>query len=163
MRLWTLHPRYLDAKGLVAAWREALLAQKVLQGGTRGYTRHPQLARFQSHPRPVPAVAAYLAGLAEEAECRGYHFDTSKISRGRVRGLMDETEGQLLLEWKHLRAKLRARSPAVFRETEKVVMPDPHPLFRIVPGGVRDWEKARVDSRSRINGKVLTSSRQKET
>lgn len=32
MRLWTLHPKYLDTKGLVALWREALLAQKVLQG-----------------------------------------------------------------------------------------------------------------------------------
>jgi len=30
MRLWSLHPRYLDAKGLVALWREGLLAQKVL-------------------------------------------------------------------------------------------------------------------------------------
>ncbi|HKX52383.1 MAG TPA: pyrimidine dimer DNA glycosylase/endonuclease V [Nitrosospira sp.] len=38
MRLWTLHPRYLDTKGLVAAWREALLAQKVLSGLTSGYT-----------------------------------------------------------------------------------------------------------------------------
>jgi hypothetical protein len=27
MRIWTVHPRYLDPKGLVAAWREALLAQ----------------------------------------------------------------------------------------------------------------------------------------
>jgi hypothetical protein len=132
----------LDAKGLVAAWREALLAQKVLQGGTRGYTRHPQLARFRSHRRPVHAVAAYLAGLADEAQRRGYHFDTSKISRGKVRGAMEETEGQLLFEWKHLRAKLRARSPAVYREIGKIVMPEAHPLFRIVPGGIRDWEKA---------------------
>jgi hypothetical protein len=32
MRLWSLHPRYLDAKGLQAVWREGLLAKKVLQG-----------------------------------------------------------------------------------------------------------------------------------
>jgi len=25
MRLWTLHPKYLDARGLVALWREGLL------------------------------------------------------------------------------------------------------------------------------------------
>ncbi|MEN6399799.1 MAG: pyrimidine dimer DNA glycosylase/endonuclease V, partial [Rectinema sp.] len=29
MRLWTLHPQYLDQKGLTAAWREGLLAKKV--------------------------------------------------------------------------------------------------------------------------------------
>ncbi|HEU5178767.1 MAG TPA: pyrimidine dimer DNA glycosylase/endonuclease V, partial [Burkholderiales bacterium] len=32
MRLWSLHPKYLDARGLVALWREALLAQAVLRG-----------------------------------------------------------------------------------------------------------------------------------
>ena len=36
MRLWSLHPRYLDAKGLVALWREGLLAQAVLKGQTKG-------------------------------------------------------------------------------------------------------------------------------
>ena len=68
MRLWTVHPRYLDAKGLVAAWREALLAQAVLVGVTRGYRQHPQLIRFSSHPEPIPAVGAFLTGLAEEGE-----------------------------------------------------------------------------------------------
>jgi hypothetical protein len=141
MRLWTLHPRYLDAKGLVAAWREALLAQKVLQGATRGYTRHPQLARFRARQRPVQAMAAFLAGIAEEAQRRGYHFDTSKISRRRLRGQIDETSGQLLYEWKHLRAKLRTCSPALHRRFGKVVRPEAHPLFRIVPGAIRDWER----------------------
>ncbi|MFZ2406304.1 MAG: pyrimidine dimer DNA glycosylase/endonuclease V [Methylobacter sp.] len=33
--------------GLLALWREALLAQKVLRGESRGYRHHPQLARFR--------------------------------------------------------------------------------------------------------------------
>jgi hypothetical protein len=37
MRLWTLHPRYLDSQGLVALWREGLLAQAVLRNRTRGF------------------------------------------------------------------------------------------------------------------------------
>ena len=141
MRLWTLHPRYLDAQGLVAAWREALLAQKVLQGATRGYRHHPQLSRFRSRARPIPAMAAFLAGLVEEADRRGYHFDASKIARPRSRHQMDETSGQLLHEWKHLRKKLRARSPAVYKKFSEITIPDAHPLFRIVPGAVRDWER----------------------
>ena len=32
MRLWSLSPRYLDVKGLVAVWREGLLADAVLLG-----------------------------------------------------------------------------------------------------------------------------------
>jgi len=141
MRLWTVHPRYLDAKGLVAAWREALLAQKVLAGRTRGYTHHPQLARFRSQPRPLPAIAAFLGGIAQEAQRRGYRFDTSKISPRKFKGQIDEHEGQLLYEWKHLLAKLRRRSPRLYRQHGAITTPEPHPLFRIVPGDINDWER----------------------
>lgn len=141
MRLWTLHPKYLDAKGLVAAWREALLAQKVLAGGTRGYRQHPQLIRFRAHSKALAVIGRFLVELAVEAERRGYRFDATKIVSPRFRGRLSETEGQLLYEWKHLRAKLRVRAPSLAREWRSVTLPEPHPLFRIVPGGVRDWEK----------------------
>ena len=67
MRLWSLHPRYLDAKGLVALWREALLAQKVLHGNTKGYRNHPQLTRFKQQQNPLAAIAAYLREVQREA------------------------------------------------------------------------------------------------
>jgi len=141
MRLWTVHPRYFDVKGLVAAWREALLAQKVLSGATSGYRQHPQLTRFRLHPQPLRAIAVFLFGLGEEAERRGYHFDTTKIlERGPVEQI-EETEGQLLYEWAHLRAKLHGRAPDLHRQFRNIVVPEPHPLFRIVPGGVSEWEK----------------------
>jgi hypothetical protein len=141
MRLWTIHPRYLDTLGLLAAWREGLLAQKVLEGKTNGYTRHPQLRRFQSQPNPVEIVAAYLAGIREEADRRGYRFDVTKIASARFDGKLAETRGQLLFEWGHLKRKLRARAPKVYRQCCKIDIPDPHPLFRIVRGAVRNWEK----------------------
>ena len=141
MRLWTVHPRFLDAKGLVAAWREALLAQKVLAGATKGYRYHPQLARFQAQADPPAAIATFLAGLADEAQNRGYHFDASKISRRRFTGKIAETRGQLLYEWGHLKAKLRVRAPQLSRQFRNIKLPEPHPLFRIVPGDVREWER----------------------
>ncbi len=141
MRLWTVHPRYLDPKGLVAAWREALLAQKVLRGATRGYRHHPQLARFQAQDDPVAAIAAFLAGIAEEAQHRGYRFDTTKISPRKLHAQIPETNGQLLYEWKHLRAKLRTRAPQLHYESRGVTTPEAHPLFRIVAGDVRNWER----------------------
>jgi hypothetical protein len=154
MRLWTVHPRYLDAPGLVAAWREGLLAQKVLRGETRGYTRHPQLARFQTQPRPVEIIAAYLDGLANEAGRRGYAFDLSKISTPRFGGKLVETRGQLLFEWRHLKKKLRLRTPKVYRKCRGLLCPAPHPLFRIVAGPLRDWEKG-----GRARGRRLTNQR----
>jgi hypothetical protein len=141
MRLWTLHPQYLDPQGLVAAWREGLLAQKVLAGGTTGYRRHPQLRRFRAQPEPLACIASFLAAIAEEAAQRGYQFDAAKILPARFHGQLPETQGQLLFEWRHLKRKLRTRSPAVYRRFCSLKSPEPHPLFRIVPGAVREWEK----------------------
>ncbi|MGO8837448.1 MAG: pyrimidine dimer DNA glycosylase/endonuclease V [Limisphaerales bacterium] len=143
MRLWTLHPKYLDARGLVALWREALLAQKVLSGATRGYRHHPQLFRFAGQKNPPAVLAAYLAAVHREAVRRNYRFNASKIGRRRVRGRLPETRGQLLYEWRHLKRKLKQRDPGWYRDLAAVKAPLPHPLFRIVPGTVRDWEKVR--------------------
>ena len=71
MRLWLLHPRHLDPQGLVALWREGLLARHVLHGPTRGYRNHPQLDRFKAHPQPRRAIDAYLAVVQEDASARG--------------------------------------------------------------------------------------------
>ena len=140
MRLWTVHPKYLDAKGLVALWREALLAQKVLRGQTKGYRHHPQLIRFRAHPKPAAAVAAFLKAVHEEATRRGYAFDASKIGRPSKSIAMKETEGQLLYEWEHLRRKLKQRAPKLLAAHKNVSHPEPHPIFRIVSGDVQDWE-----------------------
>ena len=63
MRLWSLHPKYLDTKGLLALWREGLLAQKVLAGKTKGYKNHPQLDRFKAHGSPRKAIGRYLLDI----------------------------------------------------------------------------------------------------
>lgn len=141
MRIWTLHPQYLDRQGLLAVWRETLLAQAVLRGRTRGYTRHPQLIRFQALHSPVAGVATYLRAVHQESLRRGYRFDAARIAPNRMRTLIPETRGQLLYEWSHLLAKLAKRSPDCFERVRHITRPKPHPLFRIVPGGVREWEK----------------------
>lgn len=141
MRIWSLHPKYLDARGLVALWRETLLAQAVLLGKTKGYTHHPQLDRFRANARPVECVATYLAAVAGEADARGYAFDTGKIHAGRTRGKLAVTEGQLRHEWAHLMAKLAVRDPVRSESLRSEREPEPHPLFAVVPGDVENWEK----------------------
>jgi hypothetical protein len=142
MRLWTVHPRYLDAKGLVAAWRESLLAQKVLLGRTSGYRHHPQLERFRASADPVASIGAYLTALHEEASARGYRFDAGRIEKPGACAPLPETEGQLRFEWKHLRRKLQGRAPERFGAIRPIALPDPHPLFTIVPGPRRSWERS---------------------
>jgi hypothetical protein len=141
MRLWSVAPQYLDATGLVALWREALLAQKVLLGQTRGYRFHPQLNRFRACDDPVAAIGCYLLAIAKEAENRGYRFDASKIiSAGPCRKLRLQ-QGQLEHEWRHLLDKLKIRAPDMYDRHRLLILPGTHPMFEIVPGGIEEWER----------------------
>lgn len=141
MRLWSLHPRHLDPAGLVAVWREGLLARAVLRGATRGYRHHPQLERFRASGRPVACIDTYLSAVYAEAVRRGYRFDRRKLGRGRVRTRIPVARGQLAYEWEHLLSKVRRRRPAHLRVLAAVRAPRVHPLFRLVPGPVAGWER----------------------
>ena len=143
MRLWSLHPKYLDARGLVALWRETLLAREVLRGRTEGYRAHPQLRRFRSCASPHGAVNRYLAVVYAEAESRGYRFDRSKLRSYLAVPPMAVTDGQLQYEWAWLRKKLRQRSPQIYRGHVGISVPDPHPLFRVVRGPMAEWERGQ--------------------
>ncbi|MGF2950180.1 pyrimidine dimer DNA glycosylase/endonuclease V [Microbacterium alcoholitolerans] len=141
MRLWSLHPRHLDRIGLVACWRESLLAQAVLSGQTKGYTHHPQLQRFRGAAEPLDAMSAYLTGIADEATERGYRFSVDKIQRpGAAPAPLSVTHGQLQFEWEHLGAKLAQRSPAD-AERWRCDSASPHPLFVATEGGIESWER----------------------
>ena len=140
MRLWSLHPRYLDAKGLVALWREGLLAQKVLAGATRGYRHHPQLSRFRDQADAQGAIAAYLREVQREAVRRGYQFNAAKIGRCAEGVCMPVTRGQMDYELAHLRAKLALRDPAALQHIAETNAPEPHPLFSVVAGDIEPWE-----------------------
>lgn len=165
MRIWSLHPSLLDRRALVACWRETLLAQKVLRGLTRGYTNHPQLIRFRAHPQPLEAVAAYLSGLADEADARGYSFNRELIGAGEDGAGEDGADkaenpyasvtlipvplGQLEYELAFLQHKVAGRDPEwEQRLSERLAARGElaacaHPLFEVVPGAIEPWEKTK--------------------
>ncbi|MBK8102623.1 MAG: DNA lyase [Cellvibrionales bacterium] len=141
MRLWSIHPKYLDAQGIVALWRETLLAQAVLRNETKGYRNHPQLERFKSCNAPLSAISIYLKHMHEESENRGYSFNKSKIGAARKPISISVTNGQMNYEWQHLMAKLKQRSPAVYEKWYKCKTIEPHPLFTVYAGEIEEWEK----------------------
>lgn len=143
MRLWSLHPQYLDRQGLLALWREALLAQAVLHGSTKAYLNHPQLQRFKTQPHPLDAIAFYLSIVHQESLQRGYHFDPSKFEVKRQAAPIPVTKGQYDFEVVHLLSKLERRSVDDFRRLSTLPSFDLHPLFYLVPGGIEAWEKGK--------------------
>ena len=144
MRLWSIHPGYLDAKGLVVLWREGLLAQNVLLGKTKGYKNYPQLIRFEAVENPAEAIAGYLRSVVDGADQRGYHFDRNKIINEELSGSITVTTGQLNYEFKHLLEKLRKRDPTRYDQLFKITEIKLHPIFNKVTGDREDWEIIRA-------------------
>ncbi|OGN91246.1 MAG: hypothetical protein A2Y88_08970 [Chloroflexi bacterium RBG_13_48_10] len=141
MRLWSLHPSYLDSKGLVACWREGLLARKVLRGETKGYRNHPQLQRFRIQDDPVAAIDQYLLAILVEADQRGFTFDHGKIKVHPESIVIPVTNGQLEFELSHLRSKLKQRDSEKYGKIAQLIIPIPNPIFNVVIGGIENWEK----------------------
>ena len=98
MRLWIIHPRYLDCKGLVALWREGLLARRVLEGKTKGYRHQPQLKIFKSVEDPIMLIDTYLSYVLEEADFRHYNFNKDKIGRTFTNSKI-EVDKKVLIEF----------------------------------------------------------------
>lgn len=141
MRIWSIHPKYLDTKGLLALWREALLAKTVLSGKSIGYRNHSQLSRFKASDNPVNALNAYLAEVWHESKTRNFAFDKTKIDWNFYVELIQVHEGQIVYEVKHLLLKLKIRDRLKFEQLNNIQNPEVHPLFKIVPGGIETWEK----------------------
>jgi hypothetical protein len=141
VRIWSIYPKYLDTKGLVAVWRETLLAQAVLLGKTKGYKNHPQLNRFKEHRTPVSAIATYLRGLHQHAQTRGYNFDQNKIVIDYTESKIPVTTGQVEYEKKWLLEKLKTRDSIQMKMLVKEENLDLHPLFYLIEGDIEPWEK----------------------
>ncbi len=140
MRIWSIHPEHLDAKGLVALWRESLLAKHVLEGNTRGYNNHPQLLRFKTVKDPLSCINQYLSSVYHEAVKRGYDFDKNKINWDFIPVSLTVTKGQIEFEKKHLLNKLLIRDKNKYCEVNNQAELKVHPLFHVIDGKIEDWE-----------------------
>ncbi len=140
MRLWSLHPQYLDSAGLNASWREGLLAKNVLLGNTKGYTNHPQLIRFKNTPDPNLYIDAFLTEIYKEAARRNYSYSKEKIRMIENIPPIPVTKGQLEYEYEHLRRKLQKRSPQLLIKLPALTDLNMHPLFEAIEGGIEEWE-----------------------
>jgi len=148
LRLWSIHPKYLDTQGLLGLWREGLLAQKCLLGLTKGYVNHPQLIRFKQTSNPPLYIGTYLYYVYLEGIRRGYKFNLSKIKAYDLTlEKIPVTVGQLRYEYRHLLNKLKIRSQTHYKLIKDLKEIEPHPLFKTVPGEVEPWEKVRVQYR----------------
>ncbi|QQG52870.1 MAG: hypothetical protein HY931_01395 [Candidatus Falkowbacteria bacterium] len=142
MRLWSLSPKYLDRQGLLAVWREGLLAKHVLEGKTKGYRNHPQLERFKEQKNSLDYLNLYLHGVYEEAIKRGYKFEKAKI--GPLKKNLEKIKvstGQIWYEFEHLLKKLERRDKKRFLELKAKLDLEVHSLFQIEKGEIATWEK----------------------
>ena len=149
MRIWSIHPMYLDSKRLTAQWREALLCRAVLEGNTKGYKKHPQFLRVKNFHQPHYFINMFLYEIWNESKNRGYSFDKDKLMSdlslkyGCLLDLMEVTEGQLEYEFKHLQNKL-GEFNSKYIENNQMINEDgilPNPCFMSIQGDIMDFEK----------------------
>ena len=151
MRLWSLSPEYLDRQGLLAVWREGLLAKKVLAGKTKGYKNHPQLIRFKASGNPKEYINRYLLEIYQEARRRGYRFSLNKIGQETdiAKGLKKKLKnikvnnGQADYEFQHLLIKLKIRDKNKYRELKNVKHLKLNAIFKKAAGKIEKWEKIK--------------------
>lgn len=141
MRLWSIHPEYLDRKGFLGVWREGLLAKKVLEGKTKGYKNHPQLTRFKKYKKPLLAINTYLTQIYNEGRKRGYKLDKNKIEFINLKKIMFVSSKQVEFEFKHLLKKLKLRDRKKYKELLLVKKPKVNPIFKVRIGKIEKWEK----------------------
>jgi hypothetical protein len=140
MRIWSINPKYLDTKGLVALWRETLLAKNVLENNTQGYKNHPQLTRFKYSDNPLHSLSQYMEAVYEESQKRGYHFNKEKFNIHHQKVTLTVTRGQIEYETQHLLKKLKTRDAKRYDRLLKETTIEPHPLFKIIDGEIEGWE-----------------------
>lgn len=150
VRLWSVHPRYLDPAGLCGLWREALLAQAVVGGEKKGYRRHPQARRVLEERDPRGAIRSYLRGVWEEGCRRGYRLDPRRIAWWDREARMTVPRGQLEYELVLLAVKLEARAPCLAGRLPSLEDVLPHPALDVAEGGLAWWERPREDVLRRL-------------
>ena len=141
MRLWSLHPRYLDPQGW-SRCGETLLARKVLRGETRGYRHHPQLQRFREARDPQSAIDAYLPRSTPRRRRAATRSTRTSSMPTRARKDPGRARATRRARMGHLIAQARVAQPGAHVRWRELQRPRTHPSFRVVAGGVADWERA---------------------
>lgn len=130
MCLWSIHPKYLDKLGLIALWREGLLAQKALSVPSTQYIRHSELERFKNNENPLKAIGSYLCYVAAEGAKRGYNFTHERIVYPNFDDyLIIINDDTLNLEVKNLKNKLKLRDKTKFKELTEMSKIESNPAF----------------------------------
>lgn len=141
MRLWSIHPKYLDKAWLLACWREWLLAKKVLEWNTKWYKNHPQLLRFKETQNSILAINSFLSQIYLESKNRWYKFQIEKIEFNDFIWIIKVTEGQLRYEMSHLLKKLQLRDTVNFEKLKNTSIINSNPVFEVIPWEIETWER----------------------
>lgn len=152
MRIWSIHPSYLDSAGINGCWRESLLAQKILNGHNFSYKNHSQMKRFYSDRESLLAIGTYLYYIYLESVKRNYNYDFNKILYFNNNYKMQVTENQLLYEFNLLQWKLKKRNYKKYLENKNIKEIFPNNIFDVKEGQIESWEKiCKINYDNRTN------------
>lgn len=156
MRLWTIHPKYLDGKRLTSQWKEGIQMMHIWKeigenpepAKRLGYVSHPQVRRLSNLLVADSGLISlllhqHLTAVHEESVQRSYSFNKKLIDDlapdCKNAPKVYVTMGQVAYEFALMATKNNEWS-------QKVAI-DPYmlcnPIFQVVSGSIESWEKTK--------------------
>lgn len=143
MRIWDIHPGYLNRQSLLGEHRELHAVVSVLVHHKKGYSHHPETLRWRDHGW---ALKMRHRLLAAEMRLRGYHEKSPVKTRSRPqdrpgqyvdpparqlvllrRKYLQKEKGRIEIPhhahelWSHYKYSVMARSYALYKEVGPLV------------------------------------------
>jgi len=82
MRVWDIHPGFLNRQSLLGEHREIHAIHTVLSQGKKGYSRHPETLRWRDH---IPALWLRHQQVVAEMRVRGFrHFSPLPAPQAKI-------------------------------------------------------------------------------
>ncbi|OQB09054.1 MAG: hypothetical protein BWY21_00959 [Parcubacteria group bacterium ADurb.Bin216] len=155
MRLWSIHPVYLDDIGLSRCYYEGIGGLKTMLG----MQRHPQLNRFKQSKDPVNNLKYYLIHVYTESVFREKdykHFELLEdlCLKSYKPDYIPVSNKQLEFEIRWLVGKMSTErcynshqkiERLMYDYQNKNISSLTHHLFNVVDGEIEDWERSHLD------------------
>jgi hypothetical protein len=141
MRIWSIHPKYLDSKELLNLWNETIQAKNEFLTKFSGHFSNKQLERFLDLKNPLEAINSYMSSIYREAVKRDFSVDDSFMDWDFDDSIqIPVTAGQISHEISKLKSRLRERDEKKLQKLNGRTFLELHPIFYSVPGTIEEWE-----------------------
>jgi len=120
MKIYLMHPSYLDSKRLVETWRSSVLIKNVLIGkGGKNLFYNKYVCLFSRSHYPINFIIRYMIDVKAEADKRDFKFDSGLILSWSAK---ENRRWHVSMEEEQPNVKLEIKWPQLQQEARKLLL-----------------------------------------